>query len=29
MVSGWAERTAESVDGGASRAPVLHIEYTP
>ena len=29
MVSGWAERTAESVDGGALRAPVLHIEYTP
>jgi hypothetical protein len=28
LVTGTGERTAESVDGGASRAPVLHIEYT-
>jgi fibronectin type 3 domain-containing protein len=28
MVTGSGERTAESVDGGAARAPVLHIEYT-
>ena len=28
LVTGSGERTAESVDGGALRAPVLHIEYT-
>jgi fibronectin type 3 domain-containing protein len=27
MVTGSGERTTESVDGGAARAPVLHIEY--
>jgi hypothetical protein len=28
IVTGTGERTAESVDGGAPRAPVLHIAYT-
>ncbi len=28
MVTGSGERIAESFDGGAPRAPVLHIEYT-
>jgi hypothetical protein len=28
LVTGTGERTAEAVDGGATRAPVLHIEYT-
>jgi hypothetical protein len=27
MISGTGSRVAESVDGGATRAPVLHIEY--
>ncbi|MCA0144865.1 hypothetical protein [Blastococcus sp. LR1] len=29
VVSGTGERTAESFDGGAAKAPVLHIEYGP
>ena len=28
IVSGTGERTAESFDGGAAKAPVLHIEWT-
>jgi hypothetical protein len=28
LVTGTGERTAESLDGGALRAPVLHIAYT-
>ena len=28
LVTGTGERIAESFDGGAPRAPVLHIEYT-
>jgi fibronectin type 3 domain-containing protein len=28
VVSGSGERTAESCDGGAAKAPVLHVEYT-
>jgi hypothetical protein len=28
LVTGSGERTAESRDGGAAQAPVLHIEYT-
>ena len=29
LVLGSGERTAESYDGGAHKAPVLHIEWTP
>ncbi len=29
IVSGTGERTAESYDGSASKAPLLHIEYQP
>jgi hypothetical protein len=29
LVTGTGERTAESFDGGAAKAPVLHVEYTP
>jgi hypothetical protein len=29
IISGSGERTAESYDGVASAAPVLHVEYTP
>jgi hypothetical protein len=28
IVSGTGERTAESFDGGAAKAPILHIEWT-
>jgi hypothetical protein len=28
VITGTGERTAESFDGGAAKAPVLHIEYT-